>query len=106
MPFEPDVFGNVTNPSSSKNFCTSSATSTTSSQSVPGIGSRSMRSSSGDSVSVRREGHGWKSRVPWVAAQATCATSTGHSSRAVRPEGNETVHDSIHGGAWSGSRFW
>ena len=40
--------------------------------SCPGCGSRSMRSSSGRSTSLRRTGHGWKVSVPM------CAHHTGH----------------------------
>ena len=47
-----------------------------------------MRSSSGCSVSRRRDGHGWKSIVPRFAAHATCATSVTQSSSACRPDGN------------------
>ena len=102
----PLVFGYDTMPSSSNSARTSCAVSSTSAQPVPGIGSRSMRSSSGCSTWSRRVGQGWKSRHPLFAAQATCATSTGHSSVAFRPLGNVTVTVSSHGGRLSGTRFW
>jgi hypothetical protein len=51
-------------------------------------------------------GPGWKSRQPLLAAHATWATSTGHSSVALRPLGKATVTVSSHGGRLSGTRFW
>ena len=65
-----------------------------------------MRSSSGRSVSARRECHGWNSTVDICTAQATLASSVTHSSSAVRPDGNRTCTVSTHGGAPDGSRFW
>ena len=48
------------------------------------IGSRSMRHSSGFSVSARRLFHGWNSTVDICTAQITCASSVTQSSSAVR----------------------
>ena len=70
--------------------------------SCPGCGSMSMRSSSGCSVSRRREGHGWKSTTARFAAQITCASSVTHSSSAWRPDGNVTRAASTHSGALLG----
>ena len=47
MPREPLVFGQPSSPSSSSSACTSIATRRMSAQATPGVGSRSMRSSSG-----------------------------------------------------------
>ena len=47
-----------------------------------GIGSRSIRHSSGRSVSARREFHGWNSTVDICTAQITLASSVTHSSSA------------------------
>ena len=46
-----------------------------------------MRNSSGCSVSARRDGHGWNTIVPRLAAQTTAAISVTHSSSACRPLG-------------------
>ena len=43
---------------------------------------------------------------PRFAAHTTWATSTGQSSSAWRPLGNETRTVSIHSGRWGGTRFW
>jgi len=51
-----------------------------------GIGSRSMRHSSGCSVSARREFQGWNSTVDICTAQITEPSSVTHSSSAVRPQ--------------------
>ena len=64
------------------------ATRAASAKSVPGCGSRSMRSSSGCSTSSRRTGHGWNVMVPICAAQAATAGSVGQTSSATRPDGN------------------
>ena len=66
----------------------------------------SIRSSSGCSVSARREGQGWKSITARFAAHATWASSVTQSSSAWRPEGNVTRAASIHSGRFSGTRFW
>ena len=50
-----------------------------------GIGSRSMRHSSGRSTSARREFHGWNSTVDICTDQITWASSVTHSSSACRP---------------------
>ena len=46
---------------------------------------------SGWSVSGRRTGQGWKSKVPMLAAQTITAGSVGHSDSALRPLGKVTV---------------
>lgn len=65
-----------------------------------------MRSSSGWSGSSLRTGQGWKVRVPYWAAQITAATSVGHISSAVRPEGKVIVAVGIQSGRFFGARFW
>ena len=77
----------------------SCATRTASAKSVPGCGSRSMRSSSGWSTSSRRTGHGWKVMVPRLRHQATVASSVGATSSAVRPDGNAMCAVSTHVGS-------
>ena len=64
-----------------------------------------MRSSSGRSTSARRTGHGWKSNVPRFAAQASTAGSVGHTSSAVRPDGNVIRAVCTHSGAPLGIRL-
>ena len=71
MPRLPDVFGQPTYPISASTSRTIAATALPSPKSVPGWGSMSIRSSSGCSVSARREGQGWKSITAKFAAQAT-----------------------------------
>ena len=103
----PDVFGNPRQPSSARTSrALAAATSMTSWKSVPGCGSRSMRSSSGWSTSTRRTGHGWKVIVFCCAHQATVASSVGHTSSAVRPLGKVMCAVSTHGGAPLLMRFW
>jgi hypothetical protein len=65
-----------------------------------------MRSSSGRSVSARRECHGWNSTVDICTAHTTLPSSVTHSSSAVRPDGNRTSTVSTHSGAPFGNRFW
>ena len=55
---------------------------------------------------ARRTGHGLRSMHPRLAAHTMWATSTGHSSSACRPLGNETRTVSIHSGRFGGTRFW
>ena len=88
MPRLPDVFGNPRCPARRAAPRASCAAPMASSKSVPGCGSRSIRSSSGWSTSSRRTGHGWKTIVPICAAQAATAGSVGQTSSAVRPDGN------------------
>ena len=72
-----------------------------------GIGSRSIRHSSGFSTSARREFHGWNSTVDICTAQITWASSVTHSSSAVRFVAREVTRTvSSHGGAPCGTRFW
>ena len=83
-PLPPEVFGQPTAPSSSSTSWATWATRRTRSKSQSGIGSRSMRHSSGCSVSARREFHGWNSTVDICTAQITLASSVTQSSSAVR----------------------
>ena len=64
-----------------------------------------MRSSSGWSTSGRRTGHGWKSNVPRLAAQANTAGSVGHTSAALRPDGKVISAVSTQSGAPFGTRL-
>ncbi len=83
------------------------ATRRTRSSGQSGIGSRSIRHSSGCSTSARREFHGWNSTVDICTAQMTLASSVTHSSSAVRSKrGNVMRTVSSHGGAPLGTRFW
>ena len=72
---------------------------------VPGCGSRSMRSSSGWSLSPLRVGHGWKVIVPICAHQATVARLATQTSSAVRPLGKVTRVVSTYDGAPLGTRL-
>jgi hypothetical protein len=104
---QPDVFGHPTAPSSSSTSRTTSATRRTVSNPHSGIGSRSIRHSSGRSVSARREFHGWNSTVDICTAQITLASSVTHSSSACRPyRGKPTRTVSSQSGAPLGTRFW
>ncbi len=87
MPREPDVFGKPRRPCSSSTSRTPSATSRTSENGTSGCGSRSTRSSSGWSRSLRRTAHGFQSITPRLTPQTRCAASFGTSSRAWRPLG-------------------
>ncbi len=76
-------------------------------KSQSGIGSRSIRHSSGFSVSARREFHGWNSTADICTDHTTSATSVTHSSSACRLyRGNVTRTVCTHGGAPFGNRFW
>ena len=106
-PRPPEVFGYPTRPAEESTSRTTCAAATACAKSVPGWGSRSMRSSSGLSTADRRTGHGWNTTVPICAAHATCARSTGHSSSAGRPLGKVIRADSTHGGTPRVEiRFW
>lgn len=72
-------------PSSSSTSWATWAVRRTLSKSQSGIGSRSIRHSSGFSVSNLREFHGWNSTVDICTAHATDASSVTHTSSAVRP---------------------
>ena len=78
----PDVFGQPVAPTSSSTSCTTPATRCTVSNPHSGIGSRSIRHSSGRSTSARREFHGWNSTVDICTAQITSAGCVTHSSSA------------------------
>ena len=65
-------------PSSSSTSCTTPATRRTVAGGHSGIGSRSMRHSSGFSTSARREFQGWNSTVDICTAQITCG-QLGHA---------------------------
>ena len=85
MPLPPEVFGQPTAPSSSSTSCTTCATRRTVAKSQSGIGSRSMRHSSGRSVSARREFQGWNSTVDICTAQITLAELGDAQLVGVRP---------------------
>ena len=89
MPREPLVFGQPVRPTSPSSAFTASATWRMSSHGTPGVGSRSMRSSSGCSRSPERTGWGWSSMQPRLTTQARPAASsmTISSRRAARGEG-------------------
>jgi hypothetical protein len=80
----PEVFGKPTIPNSSSTSRTTPATTRTRSNPASGIGSRSIRHSSGRSTSARRTFHGWNSTVDICTAQMTDPSSVTHSSSAVR----------------------
>ena len=84
-PLPPEVFGHPTAPSSSRISRQTWATRRTVANSHCGIGSRSMRHSSGRSVSARLEFQGWNSTVDIWTAHATLASSVTHSSSACLP---------------------
>ena len=84
-PRPPDVFGQPTAPSSSSTSWATPATVRTRLIGHSGIGSRSIRHSSGTSTSARREFQGWNSTVDIWTAQITCASSVTHSSSAWSP---------------------
>ena len=68
--------------SSSSTSCTVWATFCTVENGHSGMGSMSMRHSSGFSTSARREFQGWNSTVAICTAQITLASSVTHSSSA------------------------
>ena len=84
MPRPPEVFGQPMAPSSSSTSWATAATRRTRAKSHSGIGSMSIRHSSGRSTSARLEFQGWNSTVAIWTAQITCATSVTHSSSAWR----------------------
>ena len=102
----PSSSGSAVMPSSSNSARTSCATTRASSKSVPGCGSRSMRSSSACRGSSARAGHTWKPRQPRFTAHAMCARSAITSARDVVPFGVLTIVVSSQSGALSGTRFW
>ena len=107
IPEPPDVLGHPTAPSSSSTSCATWATRCTVAKSHSGPGSRSMRHSSGFSVSARRLFHGWNSTVDICTAQITAASSVTHSSWTSRSKrGKWMLTVSSHGGALAGTFFW
>ena len=78
MPREPLVLGKPSIPCSRRTSPAHSATSRTSLHSTPGCGSRSMRSSSGWSRSLRRTGHGFQSMLPRLTPQIEVGGVVGH----------------------------
>ena len=106
IPREPEVFGKPSRPWSASVSLTTIATWRTSAKFDSGVGSRSTRSSSGQSRSARRAGHGLKSITPRLTAQTRWAASLATSSVALRPLGNLTVAVSSQSGAFFGTRFW
>src|SRR5664279_5717302 len=83
-PDPPEVFGQPVAPSSCRTSRATQATWRTRSKPHAGMGSRSMRHSSGRSVSARREFQGWNSTVDICTAQITAASSVTHSWSAYR----------------------
>ncbi len=75
MPRLPLVLGNARMPSSSNSSRATPATRTASANPAEPNGSRSIRSSSGRSLSSRRVGHGWNVIAPMCAAHAATAIS-------------------------------
>ena len=73
---------------------------------TPGVGSRSMRSSSACSASAALLGQTWKPRQPMFTAHRMWARSAATSAREVVPLGVETIVVSSHSGLLSGTRFW
>ena len=80
-PRPPEVLGNPRIPSSSRTSSTTCATRRIRGNVQSGIGSRSIRHSSGDSGSSRREFQGWNSTVDICTAQITDALTTGRVVR-------------------------
>ena len=83
----PEVLAHGVNPSSVINSRSAFAASTTSANPMPGCGSRSIRSSSGLSLSSARTGHGWKVMVFIWMAQMAVAISSITSCGCRRPDG-------------------
>ena len=105
-PLPPEVFGQPVAPRSSSTSCATCATRRTR-RAQSGIGSRSIRHSSGFSVSARREFQGWNSTVDICTDQITLPSSVTHSSSACRPyRGKCTRTVCTQSGAPRGSRFW
>src|SRR5450756_1267120 len=75
----PEVLGQPSMSISRRISRTCGATRAASEKSVPGCGSRSIRSWSGESTSSLVTGQGWNVMVPMLAAQATTASSVGHT---------------------------
>src|SRR5216683_303737 len=84
MPREPEVLGQPVSPMSSSTPFAASVTSRTCDHGTPGIGSRSIRSSSGWSRSSLRTGCGLRSMQPRLTTQASWAASRTTISSAVR----------------------
>ena len=106
MPRLPVVLGSPTRPTSSSRAFTSVAASCTMGNVTPGVGSRSMRSSSACSGSVALDGHTWNPRHAMFTAHSTWARSAATSARDVVPLGVLTIVVSSQPGALSGTRFW
>ena len=106
MPREPEVFGHPTRRFSSSTSRVTAAMRRTSSQGTPGHGSRSMRSSSGCSIAVVRTACGFRSMLPRLVIQASCAGSVTTSSWAVRPDGKRSSTVGTQSGRLAGARFW
>src|SRR5258706_85597 len=85
-PLPPEVFGHPTAPSSSSTSCATLATRRTVSNPHCGMGSRSIRHSSGRSVSARRGVHGLKFPVDSPASTHRCAGMPQSDRRELAPE--------------------
>jgi hypothetical protein len=107
MPLPPEVLGQPVAPSSSRTSWAVCATRLTAASEQSGIGSMSIRHSSGFSTSARREFHGWNSTVDIWTAQMTLPSSVTHSSSAVRSKRGKWIFTVCsQGGAPAGIRFW
>ena len=105
-PRPPDVFGKPSIPASARISRSTGATLAACEKSVPGCGSRSIRSWSRLSSSEAPDRPGVEGRGAEVGHQATTASSVGHTSSAGRPLGKVIVAVSTHSGAPFGTRFW
>ena len=105
-PLLPLVLGCPTPPISSSIALTSPSGSRIMSKLTPGVGSRSMRSSSAWSRSAAFDGQTWKPRQPRFTAQITWAMSAITSASDVVPFGVDTVAVASHSGGLLGTRFW
>ena len=85
---------------------TSTAASCSWANSIPGDGSRSMRSSSATSGVAACVGHTWNPRHPWLTAQRMWARSLATRASLVVPFGVATTVVVSHSGADFGTRFW
>ncbi len=85
---------------------TSAAASLTMGKVTPGVGSRSMRSSSAWSGSPALDGHTWNPRQARFTAQTTWARSATTRAWEVVPLGVLTIAVSSQSGRASGTRFW
>ncbi len=102
----PLVLAQPVSPISVRSSSRASAASTASEKVRPGCGSRSIRSSSGSSLSAVRTGHGWKVMVFIWTAHTAAPTSSNTSWSCRRPLGYR--HDTVRtqSGIPLGGFFW